>query len=57
MLVMHFLDDSGSKANYLAAIRRRVRPGGPLILADVSFDDRTAFERMHPTFMRHAELR
>ncbi len=56
LLVMHFLADDGAKANYLAAIRRRLRPGGPLILADVSFDDQSAFERMSPVFMLHAEL-
>ena len=56
LLVMHFLADDGAKASYLQAIRDRVRAGAPLILADISFDEPAAFERMRPMFIAHAEL-
>jgi tRNA (cmo5U34)-methyltransferase len=59
LLVMHFLPDDeapGGKAAYLRAIRQRLRPGAPLLHADVSFADRAAFERLVPVFLRHAVL-
>lgn len=59
LLVMHFLADDatpGGKAAYLADIRARLRPGAVLLLADVCFDDRDAFEALRPWFARHARL-
>jgi len=59
LLVMHFLPDvpgSEGKAGYLQAIRQRLRPGAPLLHADVSFADAAAFDRLAPVFLRHAEL-
>ena len=56
LLVMHFLPDDGTKEAYLRAIRARLTPGAPLLLADVSVDDRENFERMTLAFLAHAEL-
>jgi tRNA (cmo5U34)-methyltransferase len=56
LLVMHFLPDDGAKDAYLRAIRARLKPGAPLLLAGVSFEDRGAFDRLVPLFLRHAEL-
>lgn len=56
LLVMHFLPDDGSKAAFLAAIRQRLRPGAPLLLADLSPVDAAEFAGMSPVFLAHAEL-
>ncbi len=56
LLVMHFLPDDGAKLSCLRAIRARLRPGAPFLLADVSMEDRAAFERLTPVFLAHAEL-
>lgn len=56
LLVMHFLPDDGAKLAFLRQIRRRLRPGAPLILADVVVEDRAAFARLAPVFERHAAL-
>lgn len=56
MLVMHFIDDDGSKRAYLRAIRRRLRPGAVLVLADVCFESAEEFTALQPLFVHHAEL-
>lgn len=56
MLVMHFIDDDGSKRAYLRAIRRRLRPGAVLVLADVCFESAEEFTALQPLFLQHAEL-
>lgn len=33
-LVLHFIPDDGAKAGFLADLRRRLRPGAPLLLTD-----------------------
>jgi tRNA (cmo5U34)-methyltransferase len=38
MLVMHFLPDDGAKLGFLRDISHRLRPGAPLILADLHGD-------------------
>jgi tRNA (cmo5U34)-methyltransferase len=55
-LVMHFLPDNGAKLAFLRAVRQRLKPGAPLVLADVSFDDRAAFEALHGGLTRHAAI-
>ncbi|CAA6604641.1 SAM-dependent methyltransferase [Rhodospirillaceae bacterium LM-1] len=35
LLVMHFLPDDGAKANLLAGISKALKPGAPLVLADL----------------------
>jgi tRNA (cmo5U34)-methyltransferase len=56
LLVMHFLPDDGAKLAYLRAVRARLKPDAPFVLADASVEDRSAFERMRPVFLAHAEL-
>jgi tRNA (cmo5U34)-methyltransferase len=56
LLVMHFLPDDGAKLKYLREIRARLQTSAPLIIADVSFEDRAAFERTIPLFLKHAEM-
>ena len=38
LLVMHFVDDDGGKANLLNGIAKRLKPGSPLVLADLHAD-------------------
>ena len=38
LLVMHFVQDDGSKENLLKGIAKRLKPGAPLILADLHAD-------------------
>jgi len=38
LLVMHFVDDDGGKENLLKGIAKRLKPGAPLILADLHAD-------------------
>lgn len=56
LLVMHFLPDDGAKAAFLAAIRARLRPGAPLLLADLSPSDASEFAALTPLFLAHAGL-
>lgn len=57
MLVMHFLPDTeDGKLAYLSAIRQRLRPGAPLVLADISFSSAADFASLKPVFLKHAEL-
>jgi len=42
MLVMHFLPDDGAKLGFLRDISQRLRPGAPLILADLYGDKSSA---------------
>jgi tRNA (cmo5U34)-methyltransferase len=55
-LVMHFLPDDGSKLHFLREIRRRLRPGAPLLLADAVIDDRGQFEALARALAAHAGL-
>ena len=59
LLVMHFLNDEASehgKHAYLKAIKERLKPGGVIIHADISFDSIADFDKLKPTFLRHAML-
>lgn len=56
LLVMHHIDDDGSKSTYLTAIRDRLAAGGVLIHADVCFDSMEEFESLLPAYMAHARL-
>ena len=38
LLVMHFVDDEGGKENLLKGIAKRLKPGAPLVLADLHAD-------------------
>ena len=55
-LVMHFLEDDGSKQRYLEAIRKRIRLGSPYVHVDVCFDGLDTFSRLQPVYAAHAML-
>jgi tRNA (cmo5U34)-methyltransferase len=42
ILVMHFLPDDGQKLDFLRSISARLKPGAPLILADLHGDETSA---------------
>lgn len=42
LLVLHFVPDDGSKLALLKSVARRLRPGAPLVLADMNEDPRSA---------------
>ncbi len=47
LLVMHFLKDDGTKAQLLSGIAKRLKPGAPLLLADLhGASDNERFARM-----------
>lgn len=56
LFVMHFLPDDGAKLNFLASIRKRLKPGAPYVHVDVCFEDGAMFERLEPVYARHAVL-
>ena len=53
---MHFLKDKDEKQDYLASIRKRLRPASPYVHVDVCFDGRADFERLQPVYAAHAML-
>ena len=60
MLVMHFVADDGGKGNLLASIAERLKPGAPLVLADLNCDPASLrFERFSALWgdwQRHAGM-
>ena len=57
LLVMHFLPDDDTDAGkraVLSAIRARLSPGSLFLLADISVDHPSAFDRFEPVFLQHA---
>ena len=50
LLVLHFVPDNGAKLDTLRSIRRRLKPGAPLILVDLCMD------RSAPEFGRAVDL-
>lgn len=46
MLVMHFVPDHGEKLQLLQSIAQRLKPGAPLILADI-YGDKTSAQFAH----------
>jgi tRNA (cmo5U34)-methyltransferase len=56
LLVMHFLPDDGSKAAFLQALGRAVKPGGALLLADLSGERGSlAFEQLFAAWRRQQD--
>lgn len=57
LLVLHFLADDGAKEGLLADIARHLKPGAPLVLADLfgpAWDD--AWQGELRTFWRHLQV-
>ncbi|MBI5120782.1 MAG: methyltransferase domain-containing protein [Rhodospirillales bacterium] len=53
LLVMHFLPDDGTKANLLSGIAQSLKPGAPLILADLhGASDSPRYARMLAAWTR-----
>lgn len=55
IMVMHFLPDDGAKADYLAAIRSRLRVGAPFLHAEISIDAAGGIDRLVPAMRRFAD--
>ena len=54
LLVMHFLPDDGSKHSFLQAIAERMKPGAPLLLADLTGEPGTdEFETLFAAWQSH----
>ena len=57
LLVLHFVPDDGAKLALLAALARRLRPGAPLLLADMVGEPGTpSFERLLGAWTAHLRL-
>lgn len=56
LLVMHFLPDDGAKQALLADVARHLKPGAPLVLADLFGDWDDPWQQQLKTMWRHLQL-
>jgi len=55
LLVMHHLQDDGSKLEFLREIRRRLAPNGVVIHADIAFDESDNISLLKNTYRAYAK--
>jgi len=57
ILTAHFVADDGAKANFLTAIRQRLKPGAPLVIVNLCGTSKDpAFAEAVRAWRRHAEV-
>jgi len=56
LLVLHFLPDDGAKQTLLEEIAAHLRPGAPLVLADLFGDRNDPWQGQLKTWWRHLQL-
>jgi tRNA (cmo5U34)-methyltransferase len=56
LLVMHFLKDDGAKQTLLEEISSHLKPGAPLVLADLFGDWNDAWQQQLRAWWRHLQL-
>ena len=56
LLVMHFLPDDGSKQTLLTEIADHLKPGAPLVLADLFADTQEDWQTRQRAWWRHLQM-